>query len=183
VVPYTYVRGLDDGRPSTRLKGMPHPRIWCRWLNTSDEVRYLIAYTEGRYGQKTLVVEKLDPEVYGGDAYHDLGMCKKHFTNGQSCPLTWETCPWRHWLRDQVEERWVDPVWLAKMREQGLRPMSAPDYPYRRYEGVRRYYADGTYFESSREKFPENVRASDAQGQRDGRGSLGGDDPWRGALL
>jgi hypothetical protein len=160
----------------TVAENVAYPRIWSRWLKAGDEVTYLIAYTEGPYGQKSLIVEKLDPTVYGGDAYHDLGMCHKHFTDDEFCPLTWDECGWRHWLPDQIEERWVDPTWLAKKWEQGLKPTMAPDHPHVRYEGVRRYYADMTYLEISGEMFLENVEVADAQWPEDGRR---GADAWR----
>ncbi|KAF1852167.1 uncharacterized protein K460DRAFT_392287 [Cucurbitaria berberidis CBS 394.84] len=155
--------GIDNGRGGggggggfTHPSQSPtYPKIWSRWMNCS-EAKSLISNIDQADGMQTgLRVYKLEPNEYGGDVFHDLGLCKAHHTKGKTCPLSWESCPYRHWAIDQIEEQWVKPSWLAQMRQMGRRPFVAPDNAHTRYQGLSRQFASGVWFQSSCEKFPE----------------------------
>lgn len=133
-------RHSDD---ATQAQPKAYPAFWSRWQICSD-ITHLIGYIDGHDGMKfALRVEKLEPKTYGGDVYHDLGLCKKHFTAGPTCPFGWEECPFRHWAIEQFEEAWVDPNWLASVRRMDRGPSQAPDHPLTRYLGRERILWDG----------------------------------------
>ncbi len=120
-----------------------YPLNWSRWAGDLG-IDSGLAHLDNPDGTKeTVKVEKLDPSVYGGDKYHDLGLCKQHFTKGTHCPVPWEHCPLRHWAIEWHEQRWVKPSWLKEVREMDLRPRLSPDNRALGYKGLPRLYVDG----------------------------------------
>lgn len=140
----------SSGSPSDNANGhgkfpptAKFPRKWSRWANFGD--RAYIMWEGVRY-------EVEDPRWYGGDKYHNLGLCRKAWSlkRGEKCEKTWQTCPLRHWWFEGTED-WVDEGFIAKHGKKSM-PATWPDHPHERYEGVARLRADNTTFSSSREQ-------------------------------
>ncbi len=89
---------FDQQQVSSKLE---YPMHWSRW-SISNEESVHSTLTDEIGLKRSFRIYKLDPRVYGGDEYHDLGLCRAHFTKSEICCLSWELCPFRHWqLRRQ----------------------------------------------------------------------------------
>jgi hypothetical protein len=103
------IRGASDGRQGSHAFQLTncqpkYPPVFSRWETYPTQV----FHSTGRRkrttaGLEEIIVEKMHPRWYGGDRHHDLGLCKRQFTKGDTCPLGWEECPLRHWMLDQIE--------------------------------------------------------------------------------
>ncbi|OAL49920.1 hypothetical protein IQ07DRAFT_680306 [Pyrenochaeta sp. DS3sAY3a] len=128
---------------------IPIPTLWSRWACADRFTTIAGLYTQMLTPNPWITVTKLSPFVYGGDFNHDLGLCKAHFTNGETCPLDWQHCPLRHWRIEAIEAAWVDPIWLKAVLELNRGPRVTPDDPDVRYRGLSRISRVGDVFRGS----------------------------------
>ncbi|KAF2637114.1 hypothetical protein P280DRAFT_472631 [Massarina eburnea CBS 473.64] len=131
-------------KPTTHLPRW-YPSEWSKWEGYDSRVLWVCEQMDQQPLPKPIVVEKMVPEIYNGDKKHDLGLCLKHYTKGDQCPLTWMQCPLRHCLPDETEEVWMDKGFLDFVRK-FIKGPALYDSPKENYNGRPREREDGTMF-------------------------------------